>query len=269
MIPRELNIVQTAPEPNGALALFRRVVICGALFTGTGFVTSLFYHFGLLDSLLNQLAIFEIKTVNIHTESPLDEATIRSWLPAWHNKTLLALRVGPWLELIRAKPWIESVSIRKEFPDALSIVVNTKKPAVLSVIKGEIYYLDSQGSAIERVGAGQRNAVSDSEHLHRPLPIVSRTESSDWESAKWSKIIREFPESFKPLLSEIVLEKFPYFRIFLARPKWEIALSFENWDSQVVYLAQLLEYAPSQLREVRNINLVLSKKAVVSAAFSK
>ncbi|MBI1859972.1 MAG: FtsQ-type POTRA domain-containing protein [Deltaproteobacteria bacterium] len=260
MNPRDLHINQSVSRFSETFVIAKRATILGIFLVLSAGVITISYQIGLLDGLLNSLTLFPIATISVHVQAPLDEATVRSWLPKLSDKTLIGLRVRPLSDMILGKSWVDMVSIRKVFPDTLEINIATKQALALGVIKGEGFFFDSNGKVIEK-SSPQAWAV--------PVPIVSRSDDSDWEGGQWATVVRKLPEPLRPQVSEIALERFPYFRIFLNSPRWEVALAFENWEAQLPYLTHLMQYAASQFAHVRKINLILSKKAIVSGRFSK
>lgn len=260
MNPRHLNITQSVSRFSETVIIAKRASVLGILLVLSVGAVTISYELGLLDSLLNSLSFFQIQSVNVHVQAPLDEAMVKSWLPKVSDKTLLGLRVKPISELLLAKPWVETVAIRKVFPETLEINISTKQPMALGIIKGEGYFFDDEGRVIEK---------SSPQTWAAPLPIVTRAENSDWDAPLWSSIVRKLPESIMPAVSEIAFDRYPYFRIFINSPHWEVSLSIENWESQAPYLTHLIQNASSHLPRARKINLILSKKAVVSNTFSK
>lgn len=260
MNPRELNITQTISPQGRALSSPKRAVVlvmlCGAII---GAITS-GYEFGFLDSVLNSWSVFQIKNVRVIASPPLDEATVRSWMPKWSDKNLLALRVSQVADPIFPKPWVDAVSVRKFFPDTIEIHVTTKRPLAMGILRGESYYFDDTGRVIDRAGPQRWNGS---------LPVVTRRDDCDFSPGQWSTILAKWPENLRDVLSELWLEKYPHFRVFLSNPRWEVLFSAESWENQLPLLQQLIQYTPSQLREVRKVNLIISKKAVVSRVFSE
>ncbi len=260
MIPREFNISQNVLHTGSVAPVFSRVLVLGLLLVASTGVVTVTYELGLFDALLNQLSIFRVRVVRIEAEPPLDEATVRSWLPKLSDRTLLTLRAKTIVATIAGKPWVKTVTVRKVFPETVDIQVTATAPMALGVIKGESFFLAPDGEVIDR--ASQKN-------WGEVIPIISRPESSDWTSSQWVAVVGAMPDPWRSNISEYVFERYPYYRIYLASPKWNVALSAENWPTQLPHLATLIHNATNQLREVRHINLEILKKAVVRRPISK
>jgi hypothetical protein len=127
--------------------------------------------------------------------------------------------------------------------------------------RNELFFVDAQGGIIEK---RDPRKTPDGE-----FPVITRNADSDWSVQKLGNVLSLLPDKVRGNVSEIVLESFPYFHLFLVSPKCEAFFSFENWESQLPYLADVFRYAPQHPGQVRRINLIFSKKAVVSLSNSK
>lgn len=56
--------------------------------------------------------------------------------------SLLSLPVGRVRAKVEAVPWVESASLERVWPGGVRIAVKERRPAILALVQGELYYLD-------------------------------------------------------------------------------------------------------------------------------
>jgi hypothetical protein len=219
-----------------------------------------------LSSYFDRLSWFTIEEVQIHVEWPLTEGEVRGWLPALEGKNLFSLDASSLHSLLQQKPWVESVVLRKEYPNRLTLKISTKRAEAVILQNGQPFFLGSKGEVIESVTPSHLRTLD--------LPVVSRDGQSaaqEWQLSAVIRIIERFHAGMDPHypLSQVVLGTYPYFSLFLSRPNLEVQFNYENWELQLPILALLLHRPPDVVGQPQRINLVFPKKAVVSHTLSK
>ncbi|MCB0405258.1 MAG: FtsQ-type POTRA domain-containing protein [Bdellovibrionales bacterium] len=214
---------------------------------------------------IERLGWFKIDEVNVEAGWPLSTAEVRSWLPVLQGHSLLALDVNPLFGELLEKPWVKGVSIRKKYPSSLLVSVEAKKAAAISRKGDQLFYIDSEGVFIHRVTPELAKTLD--------LPVLSIERQSalvKWELAEGTKLLSRIGEALgsQYKLSELVMETYPYFKVYLSRPRVEVLFSDKTWDAQLPRLRHLLDSPPSQIRQMARINLVFPKKAIVSSPLS-
>jgi cell division septal protein FtsQ len=227
----------------------------------TLFALSLFLNEkGILGTQLQLSSPFRIQQVKIVTEWPLTVSEIQAWLPPLEGKSLITLSSKDLVFNLQQRPWVENVIVKKQFPDRLWIEIQTARPRALAVIKESAFFIDAHGKVIDKARPRMLKSFD--------LPFLTLPqENSGWNVSEVLAVIEQF-RSFskaKYSISQVVLDNYPYFKIFLDSPKLEILLSLETWKSQTTVLETLLSDPPSQNRQVQRINLIFPKKAVVSS----
>lgn len=242
-----------------SISKLRRLLL-SVLILGTGVIAGLWgIESGKLDAALSRISIFQISEVKIRSEWPLVPETIRNWLPTLEGTSLLVLKPEGLILQLKGKPWVENVAIKKEFPARVFIDVQTKRPHAITLIKNETYFLDGQGQAIEKATPALLKALD--------LPFVTREKNSQsWNVGEFLVLLENIKKTLgsRYVVSQYVLGGFPFFKLYLASPKIEVLMSFENWEAQLQILVKLLVSPPSQVGQLQRINLVFPKKAVVS-----
>ncbi|MBI4402996.1 MAG: FtsQ-type POTRA domain-containing protein [Deltaproteobacteria bacterium] len=204
---------------------------------------------------------FPIGQIEITSEWPLSVSEARSWLNPLEGRNLLFLSSEELVQQLIAKPWVDKATIRKEFPNRLVVGLQTKKAVAILLIQQEPYFLSAGGEVIEKANSFTFRALD--------LPIVTWSKVSQrlfWDLSEVVNLLQtlrtELGARFS--ISELVLEAYPYFKVFLHSPKAAAVFSFENFRSQIPYLRTLLQNPPLQIEKPKIINMVFPKKAIVS-----
>lgn len=246
------------PSFNGLFQLkrFLFMVLFANLFTLSLFLNEK----GIFGTRLQLISPFRIQKVKIVTEWPLTVSEIQAWLPPLEGKSLVTLSSKDLVFNLQQRPWVENVTVKKQFPDHLWIEIQTARPRALSIIKDSAYFIDAHGKVIDKARPRMLKSFD--------LPFINLPpKNSGWNVSEVLALIEQFRffSKAKYSISQVVLDNYPYFKIFLDSPKLEILLSLETWKSQTTILETLLLDPPSQDRQVQRINLIFPKKAVVSS----
>ncbi len=204
--------------------------------------------------------LFSVREILIQTEPPLDEAWTRSMLPSTADATLFQIHPADFLAKLQKHPWVESVTLQKHYPDGLSVTVRTRKATAIEIDGNRALYLDGHGQPIE--------AVSPRTSLATSVPLIVRYDASRslWTPDRVEGLLGGIERELSSCVpvSQVVLGTYPLFRLFLSEQPLEVLLHFDNWHAQLAYLKVLLHRPPPRIGQPRKINLIFSKKAVVS-----
>ncbi|NBT59333.1 FtsQ-type POTRA domain-containing protein, partial [bacterium] len=204
-----------------------------------------------------------VQTIEIETEWPLEANQVKAWVSSLQNENILLINSEEVVRSLQSRPWVDSVSIKKGYPNRLFVSLASRKPQALIVQKGQPWFIDPKGQLIERATPTLLKGLE--------LPFLSvETTQTKWNVgevlAEYEKLKKQSQGKFS--VSQIVLGKFPYFKTYLSQPKIEVWWSYENWENQLKNLIALIDNPPSQAGQLRRINLVFPKKAIVSSAIS-
>lgn len=218
-----------------------------------------------MESLFGKVKAFRLKEVVVQSEWPVLPASVKTNLKDFDGKSLLVINPRKVSESLLKMPWVKDVSIKKQYPDELLVEVETKRARAIGLFRGQSFFLDEEGDTIDRVTNSMLEALD--------LPFISFRNETELKEWPFSDVLATFEELKKVLgnefkISEMYLGIYPYFRIFLVRPRLEIIFSLENWQEQKENLVALLHHPPSQLGQLHKINLIFPKKAVVSSLLS-
>ncbi len=223
------------------------------------------FQSGHLEALLSNVAFLKIQEVRITSEWPLTSGMIKIWLPPLEGKNILFVRPMRLIELLEEKPWVDSVTVKKELPSRLLIDVATKRAIAIYLEKGIPHFLDAHGRIIEKATPQLFRTLE--------LPVVSfdfDASPSKWALTRTMEILSVIQKGLEPKhhVSQLSLGSYPYFKIYLSPYRIEALFTLENWESQLPYLQEVLLHPPAALQQIRKINLVFPKKAVVSSNLS-
>ncbi len=120
-----------------ALYLLGSIVLCFAGYQGYG--------------CLIEDPLFQLKEVEVKGCRKISEGTILSLAKIEGMPNLFRLSLKEISKRVEAHPWVEQVSVRKIFPDKVSIHIEERKPMAILLLE-EPFYIDSKGVIFSRVG---------------------------------------------------------------------------------------------------------------------
>jgi cell division septal protein FtsQ len=122
-----------------ALGLTGVALVCGALIMGYRSVTS--------------LTFFRLREITVSPTKRLTRQEIMAIADVGPGKDLLRLDLKKMGEQLAQNPWVETVRIRRFYPDGLSIAVSEREPLAV-VNMGYLYYLDRTGTVFKTLSQG-------------------------------------------------------------------------------------------------------------------
>ena len=104
---------------------------------------------------LNSATFFRIKTIDVSSSKRLTREEILAISGVEPGRDLARLNLKRMGEQLSQNPWVETVHIRRYFPDALSIDITEREPVAV-INMGFIYYLDQKGNVFKVLNQGDR-----------------------------------------------------------------------------------------------------------------
>jgi len=135
-----------------------------------------------------QTPFFDVRRVDVSSGSHSRPEAIAARIDEMARGNIFRVDLDRIASAVRADPWAEGVSVRRDFPDTIAIQVRERRPAAL-IDLGRLYYLDEDGrpfapfaSAAPERGNGpsrvqERGTASDMPEL----PIVTGLKAEDLE----------------------------------------------------------------------------------------
>jgi len=131
------------------------ILVSAALLTGWG--------------LLSTSRALAVQRAQVEGTSHLSRLQVLTAAGVGHHSNLLSLPVGRIAARVKALPWVERASVRRQLPDTVIIRVTERRPALLALVEGRIYYLDRD---LRPIAVHQRRALPD-------LPVVTGLSRAD------------------------------------------------------------------------------------------
>ncbi len=224
-----------------------------------------FFQHADLEKFFGKVKFFQLKEIDVKSEWPVTPATAKAWVSELQGRSLLLISPAKVSASLLNHSWVRNVSIKKQYPDELFVEIETKRARAIGIHKGQSYFMDENGKMIEK--------ATNSSFESLDLPFVSFRNEQELAEWPFTEVLTTVESLKKTLgdevkISELYLGIYPYFRIFLVRPRLEIVFNLENWSEQKEILNAILRNPPSQLGQLHKINLIFPKKAVVSSLLS-
>ncbi len=226
-----------------------------------------YYFHNLLgvDRFVSKMQWLHVKDVVIQAQWPLTAARIHNWIPHLEGSSILLVDASLLMKNLEKRPWVKSVSVKKQYPDRILISVDTVTARAIALWRGKTYFMDGEGHLIER--------VEPSVNLGHDLPVIAwegQEDDSRWKIGEVFELLQSVKSTLGKSMdvSEVNLRSYPNVRLFLSSTRLEILFNIENWTAQISRLALLVQNPPPEVGTIHRINLTIPKKAVVSASLS-
>lgn len=214
---------------------------------------------------VEQIPWFHVREIVVETELPLTEKEIRDSIPLDKKTSLLTIDAESLMLRLKSLIWVDQATVKKEFPNRLFVKTTPRLVSALWIQDGYPFYVDSRGILIERM---DKRPIAN---LRLPIITHEKGVSPQWSRAQVLEAVHRIQRSLEPdfLVSELNLETFPYFRVFLTPVPLEVTFDFTTWSTQLPYLVLLLRHPPLLASQPRKINLVFPKKTIVTTQENK
>ena len=115
---------------------------------------------------------FEIRRVDVGSGRHLRGEVIAARLDSVARGNIFRVDIDRIAALVKADPWVEGVSVRRSFPDTISVQIREYLPvAVLEL--GDLYYLDRRGRPFALVSSAGEGNAGGVEAPDTPLPVIT------------------------------------------------------------------------------------------------
>jgi len=101
--------------------------------------------------------VFSVREIVVRGCKELTEKDIVSLAAVGPAPNILSLNLEAMIRRIRVNPWIRDVSIGREFPGRLVIVIRERTPVALLERGNALYLLDSDGTPFKKLETGEAN----------------------------------------------------------------------------------------------------------------
>ena len=101
---------------------------------------------------LNKIkSFFPIKNVVFYGNKHLTDDELRALAGIYGNENIITVSRKKVTQMLLKSPWIKSVSVRKELPDTLSVLIEEVTPFALLDMKGRLFIINDKGDLLEEL----------------------------------------------------------------------------------------------------------------------
>jgi cell division protein FtsQ len=213
---------------------------------------------------LTKLTFFKIRNIEVSDAKRLSREEILSIAGVDAGGDLLRVNLKRMGEQLALNPWVETVRVRRFFPDRLSISITEREPLAV-VNMGYIYYLDKKGKVFKVLNKGDR----------LDYPIVTGFSEEDLKvdpdgtkksleaTCELLKILQEKGAFILAEVSEIHYDKGYGFTLFTASDALTIKIGSGDFSAKVDRLAKIYQTLMTQRPTLQYIDLDYNDKIVV------
>ncbi len=119
--------------------------------------------------LLSTSRALAVQRAEVTGTDHLSRLDILSAAEVGRHSNLLALPVGDIARRVREIPWVSQASVRRQLPGTVIIEVSERRPALLALVEGRIYYLARQ---LRPIAVHSKRRLPD-------LPVVTGLSRAD------------------------------------------------------------------------------------------
>jgi len=94
---------------------------------------------------------FPIKNVVFYGNKHLTDDELRALAGIHGNENIITVSRKKVIQMLLKSPWIKSVSVRKELPDTLSVLIEEVTPFALLDMKGRLFIINDKGDLLEEL----------------------------------------------------------------------------------------------------------------------
>lgn len=191
-----------------------------------------------------------------------------------NRENLLALNLNEVKRKMESIPWVKNVSLHRQFPNKLQVVVSEHQPLFLVLIEKELCYLSSEGIVFKKAGTQEGGS----------FPLLTGLEKKDWTPAgqlrspihqeliKLQTILSQGRDPFYPAkLSEVHYDPDCGFSLFTFERGIRITLGKGEIEPRIKRLEKVwaeLEKRPNVVT-LKGISLQFGQRVIVHGVKSK
>lgn len=213
---------------------------------------------------LTKLTFFKIKNIEVSDAKRLTREEILAIAGVDKGGDLLRVNLKRMGEQIAQNPWVETVRVRRYFPDALSISITEREPLAV-VNMGYIYYLDKKGKIFKVLNKGDRldypvvTGFSEEDLKNDPEGMKKSLEAT----CELLKILQEKGAFILAEVSEIHYDKGYGFTLFTASDALTVKVGSGDFSAKIERLSKIYQSLMAQRPTLQYIDLDYNDKIVV------
>lgn len=214
---------------------------------------------------LKRSELFEIRAIEVRGVERVRPWELQVVGELAVGQNLLSVDEGETTGKLERHPWIKEVALRRCFPNRIILDVREREPAAI-LSYGELYYVDEDGEVFKKVKPGDRLNLPILTGLDKPghLQKGAIGRQAIRESLALIQKVAEKTRFQPDQISEVHLDENAGYSIYTANAVAKIHLGWDAFDLKLERLMKLLEQERLDLGQVRQIDLDLTRWAVVT-----
>jgi cell division septal protein FtsQ len=213
---------------------------------------------------IGSATFFRLKTVEVSSSKRLSRDEILAMAGVEPGRDLLRMNLKRMGEQIAQNPWVETVRIRRYYPDGLSISIVEREPLAV-VNMGFFYYLDKKSTVFKVLNQGDR----------LDYPVVTGFSEEDLNSdpagtkealqatCELLKILREKGAFILADVSEIHYDKGYGFTLFTASGGLPVKIGATDFSGKIERFARIYQELMAQRPTLHYIDLDYNDKIII------
>ena len=240
------------PLQKFSLACTVVVVICGSVFAGGRF--------------LGSATPFHLKNIEVSATKHLTKTEIMDFANIELGQDLLRINLKKTGEQLAINPWVETVKVRRYYPDTISISLTEREPLAV-VNMGYLHYLDAKGTIFKTLNRRDRldypvvTGFSEDDVSSDPEGMKEALKST----AELLTYLRNNCASILADVSEIHYDKGYGFTLFTMSGALPIKVGSGGFPEKFNRLAHIYENLKAQHRVIQYIDLDYNDKIIVKS----
>ena len=213
---------------------------------------------------LDSATFFRIKTIDVSSSKRLTREEILAISGVEPGRDLARLNLKRMGEQLSQNPWVETVHIRRYFPDALSIDITEREPVAV-INMGFIYYLDQKGNVFKVLNQGDRldypviTGFSEEDLNKSPLATKEALKTT----CELLAILRDKGAFILADVSEIHYDKGFGFTMFTASGALPVKIGSSDFVAKIERFARIYRDLMAQQPTLQYIDLDYIDKIIV------
>jgi len=213
---------------------------------------------------LSSATYFRLKNIEVTSSKRLSREEILAMAGVEPGRDLLRMNLKRMGEQIAQNPWVETVRIRRYYPDGLSIAIVEREPLAV-VNMGFFYYLDKKATVFKVLNQGDR----------LDYPVVTGFSEEDLNSdpagtkealqatCELLKVLREKGSFILADVSEIHYDKGYGFTLFTSSGGLPVKIGSGEFSSKIERFAKIYQELMAQRPTLHYIDLDYNDKIIV------
>lgn len=214
--------------------------------------------------LVGSATFFRVKTIEVSKTQRLSRDEILAMAGVEPGRDLLRMNLKRMGEQIAQNPWVETVRIRRFYPDGLSISIVEREPLAV-VNMGFFYYLDKKSTVFKVLNQGDR----------LDYPVVTGFSEEDLNSdpagtkealqatCELLKILRDKGSFILADVSEIHYDKGYGFTLFTASGGLPVKIGATDFSGKIERFARIYQDLMAQRPALHYIDLDYNDKIII------